>query len=428
MTAPAPAAFQKQGDDVGAVAFGDGGEADLSWPVWQARGLLEEQDRLQLKALLLELAAQRHDIQQNGIVWDIIDPDCFGRRIPEEERAARLQQKVHAEVVDASDTDDSEGEGEDWDPLARWHTPRSDYLWYPTDWGLAHEAFQSPINNLAPMRHRKLHQLLQKAVGRMLPGLREAYQAGKRGARTVYDQPAAPPPFPANRLQVVVKAQQYVLPPGAQYSGRWHTEGMLEKVVAAGVFYVDVDAGLTGGDLKFRPASVPNRGYRRLNEQLGRVNLCVPCPTNSAVTFANIPHRFLAIQNATAGAAARLFVNVFVLDTDAPLPTYAPLYRAHQVLAHHLAKHQVPHDVTAYVWGFVEGTLLGTKALRDRARAAMIVNPSRWGDIHYGNSGHLEFLGCGHFQRQWHEDEARVASHSVGGSSTRGAEDQLEDN
>lgn len=45
------------------------------------------------------------------------------------------------------------------------------------------------------------------------------------------------------------------------YSGRWHVEGHSENIVAAGVYYAHVPPGLTGGNLKFRPAEVPQPEY-----------------------------------------------------------------------------------------------------------------------------------------------------------------------
>lgn len=45
------------------------------------------------------------------------------------------------------------------------------------------------------------------------------------------------------------------------YSGRWHTEGDSENVVAAGVYYYHLGDSLEGGALKFRPQSAPQPDY-----------------------------------------------------------------------------------------------------------------------------------------------------------------------
>lgn len=45
----------------------------------------------------------------------------------------------------------------------------------------------------------------------------------------------------------------YEIPPGMTYSGKWHTEGHTENIVAAGVYYVEASPHLIGGNLIFRP-------------------------------------------------------------------------------------------------------------------------------------------------------------------------------
>ena len=60
-----------------------------------------------------------------------------------------------------------------------------------------------------------------------------------------------------NNNQVVIKAQSYGIQPGMSYSGKWHVEGDLENIVAAGVYYCDIEPGITGGSLRFRPPHAP---------------------------------------------------------------------------------------------------------------------------------------------------------------------------
>jgi hypothetical protein len=70
-----------------------------------------------------------------------------------------------------------------------------------------------------------------------------------------------PVPHPAldnGLLQVIVKVQEYVLPPRSTYTGRWHTEGFSERITAAGVCYIDVAEQCTGGHLEFRPPRSPD--------------------------------------------------------------------------------------------------------------------------------------------------------------------------
>ncbi|CAF1235007.1 unnamed protein product [Didymodactylos carnosus] len=63
------------------------------------------------------------------------------------------------------------------------------------------------------------------------------------------------------RLQVIVKVQSYNVKPGIKYSGRWHTEGYKENIVAVGVYYLHIDRALEGGALKFRPSELPYADY-----------------------------------------------------------------------------------------------------------------------------------------------------------------------
>jgi hypothetical protein len=77
-----------------------------------------------------------------------------------------------------------------------------------------------------------------------------------------------------------------------KYSGRWHTEGNTENIIAAGVYYVHFDHKLEGGALKFRPKEGPQPSYNiRTDEE-------VLVSTDAAIVFSNsIPHRFRQIRN-----------------------------------------------------------------------------------------------------------------------------------
>ena len=54
------------------------------------------------------------------------------------------------------------------------------------------------------------------------------------------------------RLQVIVKVQRYQIEPNTSYTGKWHVEGITERIVAVGVYYVYIDEELNGGNLIFR--------------------------------------------------------------------------------------------------------------------------------------------------------------------------------
>ena len=115
-------------------------------------------------------------------------------------------------------------------------------------------------------------------------------------------------------VQIVFKAQSYVLEAGMTYSGMWHVDGVTENVVAVGVYYAQVDEELEGGDLKFRPAHAPTP------ENLYPIDVRVPVREGTAVMFSSdLPHRFCMIRNSASYTARRTFINMFVIDPDRPV-------------------------------------------------------------------------------------------------------------
>jgi hypothetical protein len=78
-------------------------------------------------------------------------------------------------------------------------------------------------------------------------------------------------------LQFVIKSQCYHIQPGIglflfvclfvlvfvlilvaqSYKGHWHTEGLTENIVAAGVYYTHISPHLLGGNVKFRVEKIP---------------------------------------------------------------------------------------------------------------------------------------------------------------------------
>lgn len=55
------------------------------------------------------------------------------------------------------------------------------------------------------------------------------------------------------RLQVIVKAANYILQPGQSYEGTWHVEGMAnEKIAASGIYYYSTTPNLDQTCLAFR--------------------------------------------------------------------------------------------------------------------------------------------------------------------------------
>ena len=118
------------------------------------------------------------------------------------------------------------------------------------------------------------------------------------------------------RLQVIVKVQRYQIEPNTSYTGKWHVEGITERIVAVGVYYVYIDEELNGGNLIFRNKSYPGSSYD--NNETYEEEFEVK--TGACVVFSNdLPHRVTKIDNKTNESRMRLFVDFFVVDPNAPL-------------------------------------------------------------------------------------------------------------
>lgn len=184
-----------------------------------------------------------------------------------------------------------------------------------------------------------------------------------------------PVPFRRScKLQVVVKAQAYLMPPGAAYAGKWHLEGLTENIVAVGAYYLEADPALQGGTIRFRNLNTPAHDNINLVSTVE-----VQTREGCALAWANtLPHRVRRLHhpaqaarpggNAEAAAplARRTFINFFVVDPTRPLPTLATC-PAH------------PGDQ----WrDDGEG-----KVFRDRLRGVMGKTAGGWGFSGYGNCG-----------------------------------------
>ena len=166
------------------------------------------------------------------------------------------------------------------------------------------------------------------------------------------------------------------------YAGRWHVEGQTENIVGVGVYYLQVDDGLFGGNLKFRPAEAPQPYY----------NIETDCDLEvkqgSAVVFSNtIPHRFRKITNSTSEEKRRTFLNFFIVDPNRPLVSTKKIPSG-SVLAILLSKmfekHNmiVPKPILGHILSYIPATwssIVESKRFRKKARDSMKVDKSGWG-------------------------------------------------
>ena len=169
-----------------------------------------------------------------------------------------------------------------------------------------------------------------------------------------------------NDLQIIIKAQKYRINPGTGYEGKWHLEGVTERIVATGVYYFNVDEELKGGDLEFKNKVLPCL-YDGDSDEADLMLATLEIKTGTTVVFSNeMIHRFNKIENTTDKPLERLFINFFIIDSANPLPL---------------------GDLENY-HNFTEQTL----QTRQLIRKALISQNNNWNFICYGNDGDFTFI------------------------------------
>jgi hypothetical protein len=185
---------------------------------------------------------------------------------------------------------------------------------------------------------------------------------------------------------------------GMKYSGRWHTEGQTENIIAVGVYYLHIDDQLEGGTLKFRPQYAPQQWYNiETDHEVTSVQ------TGTAVVFSNsIPHRFRQIRNLTTDdGRRRTFLNFFIVDPEQPIDlkwkeiVHAPKDKIIEILRE-WNNGQLPDLILEKILKMLKSSMWETedqaKGFRNRVRRAMLEEKTGWGWICYGNCGTTEFV------------------------------------
>ena len=281
------------------VSFGDGGEANLDYPVYCLDDKYDppswQELRKRLSSQLRAVDKLRQDVQPNGIVHDIVDPSLHGRVLSDNEVVTEISRldsknkKTYGETisdeVDFDDLDEEEEKArqqgrrgkEEYEEVKK---KRGRFQWVPSVVRCTYSSsknesqgyknmnsqgkpmpeeqnkwtarFQSPIAGVPERRFAKqFYEDVEAVLSSMLP------MFVKLGILKKGDQDGNQQQMD---LQIITKVQEYQLPPKAKYTGRWHTEGFTERIKAAGVYYIDTETG-HGGDLVFRPPSTPGKGY-----------------------------------------------------------------------------------------------------------------------------------------------------------------------
>jgi hypothetical protein len=405
------------------VEYGDGGSSVLCFPIYELQNVLEKKEREEFFQALEELNAERNDVQSE-VVRDIIDPNLFpylrteswdwrGEKL---EKQLALWKKQHPntkfrpiEEIEYEGLEKDELEEMLWDleaphklqleivcedkldlsPLPPRILMRSTYNWVPS---LVHVAngvarFVESINDLPRTpKTERIYRGMEQTFEKMIPMLQQLRLIGIDGKA---------------QLQVVAKAQQYVLQPGMTYKGFWHREGMLENIVAVGVYYVDVEEGIVGGSVKFRsPGEVPDPHYAEYVEP--KPELSVRATHNSCMVFANsVPHRVRMMRNRSSSVQKRTFVNFFIVDPKQPLkttPNFLTQVELQVILQRYVKSigHILPGDICKLILartGLWE-SLDHAKKFRAEARKAMqstSTGGAGFYHYHYGNCGVQRF-------------------------------------
>jgi hypothetical protein len=287
-----------------------------------------------LTTKLLELGEKLNDWHIDGPVLDIIDPDLAPNYY--------------------------------FNPEGK--TERDKYSWFPVD-VLVDEtsgvSYQGPIHNLPIHGNELLYECIFEVFSKMMPAFANIGIAN-------YSEKSL--------IQVVVKAQKYLIQPGTSYVGKWHLEGKTEDIVAAGVYYCKIDKGFEEDIVVFTPKIAKgDKNYVFIKE-------------GSAIVFANIlPHRFLKLTNNTDQPLERLFINYFIVNPDKRLESTAFYSETFSILKKYT---KLPAILIDEILSFLvyRTSLPEAKEKRQRARESMKVTTGEWKYVYYGNSGELEFL------------------------------------
>jgi hypothetical protein len=333
-------------------------------------------------------------MQQNGVVEDIVDPELYPQLLHRGIRKdqAALDAQLAAQCADRGDDDDYEEDGDFREgstkrPALVHSKLRGSYSWLPSivsfDRQTNKAKYLSPIQNLPRTdANKRLYSLLELALGQFMGTFVQ-----ECGAQSRVDSDG--------RYNICTKIQRYVIPPKASYKGQWHTEGVNEGVTAVGVLYTDWPEGLEGGQLKFRPCENPSDDYVGYEYPPPIRALKIEVQEGSAIAFKNeLPHRFCQLTNYTDKPIIRSFVNFFVtkpdLATTAEVPTNADIYLA--LIG--AINYDCVWEVLTWLQ-FTPTTHKGALELRAGAKAEMVATKGKWGTIHYGNCGQLQYLSCG---------------------------------
>ncbi|KAL3691663.1 hypothetical protein R1sor_005314 [Riccia sorocarpa] len=220
-----------------------------------------------------------------------------------------------------------------------WHGQyeESTYQWLPAEFFVDENGsvkIESYINNLDEKQHGDLYRGIELLFQIFVP-LFEQIPITPREVNGYW----TPQLYLHNRkLQVIVKAANYVIQPGQDYEGAWHVEGMShERILASGIYYYSTSSCLRDFGLEVRRERSEFLDYpqmdqynRSMQEEMGddfpdvngltmNINLgAVPTVEGRLIVFPNkLQHRVAGIENISEDQVGTLKTLVFFLvDPD----------------------------------------------------------------------------------------------------------------
>lgn len=215
----------------------------------------------------------------------------------------------------------STGQPEVWiEPVGAAANTTSRYQWLPSEVevdvnGLAR--FVSPLHNIDVDANSGLCSVLEECLTKVLPLLEQVSGRGQLKER---------------RLQVIVKAVNYILQPGQEHKGVWHVEGMEhERVISSALIYYSTTANMQGEGLAFR-RSVTEEEEEELLYLLEQCEApyfesecvislgTVATPAGRCMAFPNThQHKLCTLSNSSDTVATRKILCFFLVDPESPV-------------------------------------------------------------------------------------------------------------
>ena len=422
------------------LQWGDGGQTTLSMPVMVCDKLpVSKQVHNTLQTEFQTLADNNNDWRSNEPIQNVIDPELYAYRVDrniyidsvEHILGGMVQYNYRDQKIENPKFNKKDG-----------RFLRGTYQWISTIFeetnrfkhGKSSIKIKSPIHNLGPRNsspsNENMYKCIENIFELMLPMFNDCSSTFE--TRT------------SNQFKVIVKSQRYAIKPGTGYAGHWHSEGLTERILMAGIYYYEWDDGLTGGNIKFRCPTMPDRDQMGMNfyfdhndydDEGDDVHNIQPkqLKQHSAIVFDNrrLVHRVRLLKNTIKKdnkTRYRGFLAFFIVDPDNQhltmdtkrIPSlkrefYSKLIR--QSININATKTDSDSkeadsncgykdfiDFNCYISSIIAEyaglgmTLIEAKKFRSEAIKLKQETKGKWGYCHFGNCGYEKFFGLGKTQ------------------------------